>query len=206
MARYTEPVCRLCRAEGTKLFLKGERCNTGKCAVVRRAYRPGQHGQARQKVSEYGVRLKEKQKMRRIYGILEKQFYKYYDIASRSTGVTGERMLQQLELRLDNVIYRMGFAPSRSMARQIVRHGHVLINGKRLDIPSAQIKAGATIAITDKAKAFVKTVREGMGPTLVPGWLSTDHDALTGTVLSVPRRDEIDTSVHENLVIEFYAR
>ncbi|MBC7541950.1 MAG: 30S ribosomal protein S4 [Candidatus Sericytochromatia bacterium] len=206
MARYTEPVCRLCRAEGTKLFLKGERCNTGKCAVVRRAYRPGQHGQARQKVSEYGVRLKEKQKMRRIYGILEKQFYKYYDIASRSKSVTGEHMLQQLELRLDNLVYRLGFAPSRSMARQIVRHGHVLVNGRRLDIPSAQIKAGATIVINDKAKAFVKTVREGMGPTLVPAWLNADHDNLAGTVLSVPTRGEIDTSVQENLVIEFYAR
>jgi len=206
MARYTEPVCRLCRAEGTKLFLKGERCNTGKCAVVRRAYRPGQHGQNRQKVSEYGVRLKEKQKMRRIYGVLEKQFHKYYENASRSKGVTGEAMLQQLELRLDNLVYRLGFAPSRAMARQLVRHGHVLINGRRLDIPSAQIKAGSAITIHEKSLDFVKKVREMMGPTLVPAWLSADHDKLAGQVLSVPKREEIDTSVHENLVIEFYAR
>lgn len=206
MARYTEPVCRLCRAEGTKLFLKGERCNTGKCAVVRRAYRPGQHGQNRQKVSEYGVRLKEKQKMRRIYGVLEKQFHKYYENASRSKGVTGEAMLQQLELRLDNLVYRLGFAPSRAMARQVVRHGHVLVNGKRVDIPSAQIKAGATISIVEGSKDFVKNVREAMGPVIVPAWLNADHDNLTGTVLSVPNRSEIDTSVHENLVIEFYAR
>jgi small subunit ribosomal protein S4 len=206
MARYTEPVCRLCRAEGTKLFLKGERCNTGKCAVVRRAYRPGQHGQNRQKVSEYGVRLKEKQKMRRIYGVLEKQFHKYYENASRSKGVTGEAMLQQLELRLDNLVYRLGFAPSRAMARQVVRHGHVLVNGKRMDIPSGQIKAGATISILEGSKDFIKNVREAMGPVIVPAWLNADHANLTGTVLSVPNRSEIDTSVHENLVIEFYAR
>lgn len=206
MARYNEAVCRLCRSEGTKLFLKGERCNTGKCAVVRRAYRPGQHGQARHKVSEYGLRLKEKQKMRRIYGVLEGQFHKYYVSASRSKSPTGERMLQHLELRLDNLVYRLGFAPSRPLARQMVRHGHILVNGKRLDIPSAQIKAGSTIQVAEKSLDFVKKVRELMGPTLVPAWLAANHDALSGQLLSVPRREEIDTSVQENLVIEFYAR
>lgn len=206
MARYTDSVCRLCRAEGTKLFLKGERCNTGKCAIVRRSYRPGQHGQGRQKLSEYALRLREKQKLRRIYGVIETQFRRYYEVASSKKGVTGERMLQLLETRLDNVVYRLGFATSRAQARQVVRHGHVLVDGKRVDIPSAQVKPGNVISVREKTAEAVRNLQNLSGPVLVPSWLSVNQDALSGQVLSLPRREEIDTSIQENLVIEFYAR
>lgn len=206
MARYTDSVCRLCRAEGTKLFLKGERCNTGKCAIVRRSYRPGQHGQARQKLSEYGLRLREKQKLRRIYGVIETQFRRYYEQAARKKGVTGERMLQLLESRLDNVVYRLGFATSRAQARQVVRHGHILVDGRRLDIPSAQVKPGNVLTVTEKTQDAIRNLQNLSGPVLVPSWLSVNQEALSGQVLSLPRREEIDTSIQENLVIEFYAR
>lgn len=208
MARYIGSACRLCRAEGTKLFLKGERCNTNKCAVERRHYRPGQHGQIRQKVSEYGIRLKEKQKLRRIYGILENQFRLYYEKASTSKGVTGENLLRLLETRLDNVVYRLGFATSRTQARLIVTHGHVLINGKRVNIPSAHVKNGQLISIKESSRDFIKNALSGFKGNIMPNWLSVDLDNLSGQVLTIPSREEIDTSslVKENLVVEFYSK
>jgi len=194
--------------EGTKLFLKGERCNTNKCSVERRRYRPGQHGQARQKVSEYGIRLKEKQKLRRIYGLLEDQFRSYYEKASTSKGVTGETLLQLLETRLDNVVYRMGFASSRAQARLMVTHGHVKVNGKRVNIPSYHVKAGHQISVKEASREYVKTALTGFNGNVVPNWVSTDMNSLTGQVLTIPVRDEIDTSslVKENLVVEFYSK
>jgi len=194
--------------EGTKLFLKGERCNTNKCSVERRRYRPGQHGQARQKVSEYGIRLKEKQKLRRIYGLLEDQFRGYYEKAANSKGVTGETLLQLLETRLDNVIYRLGFATSRAQARKFVTHGHVVVNGKRVDIASYHVKAGQTIAIKEGSRAFVKSAIEAFSGNVTPNWVATDMDKLSGQVLTVPVKDEIDTAgiVKENLVVEFYSK
>ncbi len=208
MARYVGPVCRLCRVEGTKLFLKGERCNTNKCSVERRKYRPGQHGQTRQKVSEYGIRLKEKQKLRRIYGLLEDQFRSYYEKASRSKGVTGERLLQLLETRLDNVVYRMGFASSRAQARLLVTHGHVTVNGRRVNIPSYHIKGGQQISVKEGSRDFVKNVLTGFNGNVVPNWVAVDIGNLTGQILTIPVRDEIDTStlVKENLVVEFYSK
>lgn len=208
MARYVGPVCRLCRVEGTKLFLKGERCNTNKCSVERRRYRPGQHGQARQKVSEYGIRLKEKQKLRRIYRIMEHQFKNYYDKASTSKGVTGENLLQLLEVRLDNIVYRLGFASSRAQARLLVSHGHILVNGRRVNIPSFQVRSGQLISIKENSKDFVRSILEGFNGNVVPSWLSVDMGNLTGQILTIPVREEIDTSslVKENLVVEFYSK
>lgn len=207
MSRYTDSVCRLCRHEGKKLFLKGDRCNTGKCAIVRRAYRPGQHGQKRHKLSEYGIRLKEKQKMRRVYGVIEGQFRRYYDVASSKKGVTGEEMMRLLELRLDNVLYRLGFATSRAQARQIVGHGHVLINGHRVDIPSYRVRLQDTINIAGQSVPYVRRLVEAKDMALpVPNWLACDVNTLSGQVLSLPSREEIDTSIQENLVIEYYAR
>jgi small subunit ribosomal protein S4 len=208
LARYIGPVCRLCRVEGTKLFLKGERCNTNKCSVERRRYRPGQHGQARQKVSEYGIRLKEKQKLRRIYGLLEDQFRGYYEKAAVSKGVTGETLLQLLETRLDNVVYRLGFATSRAQARKFVTHGHVTVNGKRVDIASFHVKAGQVIAVKESSQKFVKAALEGFNGNVTPNWVATDLDKLSGQVLTVPVKEEIDTSglVKENLVVEFYSK
>lgn len=206
MARYTDPVCRLCRAEGIKLYLKGERCNTGKCAIVRRSYRPGQHGQARHKVSEYGLRLREKQKARRIYGVLERQFAEYYQKASRKVGVTGESLLQLLEMRLDNVIYRMGFAPSRPMARQMVRHGHIAVNGRRVDIPSFQVKPGMIVSVPEGSQTFVKNVMATSTLPRVPAWLTFNPDALTGTISKAPAREDIDSPIREQLIVEYYSR
>jgi small subunit ribosomal protein S4 len=208
LARYIGPVCRLCRVEGTKLFLKGERCNTNKCSVERRRYRPGQHGQARQKVSEYGIRLKEKQKLRRIYGLLEDQFRGYYEKAAAHKGVTGENLLQLLETRLDNVVYRLGFATSRAQARKFVTHGHVTVNGKRVDIASFHVKAGQTIAVKEGSRTFIKEAIEGFSGNVVPNWVATDMDKLSGQVLTIPVKEEIDTAgiVKENLVVEFYSK
>ncbi|MNX42554.1 30S ribosomal protein S4 [compost metagenome] len=206
MARHTGPVCRLCRAEGIKLFLKGEKCNTGKCPVVRRAYRPGQHGQARHKVSEYGLRLREKQKARRFYGLGEKQFLGYYELATRKAGVTGERLLQLLETRLDNVIHRLGFAPSRPAARQMVGHGHVLVNGRRVDIASFRVKVGDKIQLTEKSTDFGKRSAAITPVAKVPNWLTVDTEKLTGSVVAIPAREEIDAPVRENLIVEYYSR
>ena len=206
MARYTDPVCRLCRAEGIKLFLKGDRCNSGKCAIVRRQYRPGMHSQARQKLSEYAIRLREKQKVRRVYGVLEKQFRKYYHEATRVRGVTGEVLLQLLERRLDNVIFRMGLASSRPQARQFVRHGFIEVNGKRTDIPSFNVKPGMTIKVIEKKTDFFKKRLEGVTAPRVPSWLSFEADKLTGAIVSLPTREENDTPANEQYIVEYYSR
>ena len=206
MARYTGPVCRMCRAEGVKLFLKGAKCNTSKCAIVRRSYRPGQHGQARHKVSEYGLRLREKQKARRFYGVLEKQFASYYELADRKAGVTGERLLQLLETRLDNVVHRLGFAPSRPAARQMVKHGHFLVNGRRVDIPSYRLRPGDVISVKEKSGDFVKLQLAATPTSKVPTWLTVDVAALTGTVNALPTREEIDAPIREQLIVEYYSR
>ncbi|MDI3328207.1 MAG: 30S ribosomal protein S4 [Alicyclobacillaceae bacterium] len=208
MARYTGPVCRLCRREGLKLYLKGERCYSDKCAIDRRAYAPGQHGQVRRKPTEYGMQLREKQKARRIYGVLEKQFRRYYEEASRQQGITGEILLQLLEKRLDNVVYRLGYASSRAEARQLVRHGHFTVNGQRVDIPSYQTKPGDVIAVREKSlkSPKIKELVESAESKTVPAWLERDIASASGRVLRVPTRDEIDTPVQEQMIVELYSR
>ncbi|HMS72275.1 MAG TPA: 30S ribosomal protein S4 [Baekduia sp.] len=206
MARDTSPQCKQCRREGQKLFLKGERCLTDKCAIERRAYPPGDHGRGRQKQSEYRVQLREKQKARRYYGVLETQFHRYYVKASRQEGITGENLLRLLESRLDNVVVRLGFAASRRQARQLIRHGHWTINGRRVDIPSYQVKAGDVIAVKDSsgAEAIIRDATELTAQ--VPAWLEADHDGLTAKVLRLPERREITTPVQEQLIVELYSK
>lgn len=209
MARYTESVCRQCRREGTKLFLKGNRCYTEKCAVDKRHTVPGQHGQARmKKPSEYGMQLREKQKVRRTYGVLESQFKKYYDMAVNMRGVTGDNMLQLLERRLDNVVYRLGFGESRPMARQLVAHGHVTVDGKKVDIASYIVTPGQVISVRDNARQFasIKQLREEGSAKPIPQWLELDAENLTGKVVMLPKREDIDFSVEEHLIVEFYSR
>ena len=209
MARYTECVCRQCRREGTKLFLKGNRCYTEKCAVDKRHTVPGQHGQARmKKPSEYGMQLREKQKVRRTYGVLESQFKKYYDMAVNMRGVTGDNMLQLLERRLDNVVYRLGFGESRPMARQLVAHGHVTVDGKKVDIASYIVTPGQVISVRDNARQFasIKQLREEGSAKPIPQWLELDAENLTGKVVMLPKREDIDFSVEEHLIVEFYSR
>ncbi|MCL6516895.1 30S ribosomal protein S4 [Alicyclobacillus sp.] len=208
MARYTGPVCRLCRREGVKLFLKGERCFSEKCAIDRRPFPPGQHGQGRKRTSEYGLQLREKQKARRYYGVLEKQFEAYYDEAARRHGVTGENLLQILESRLDNVVYRLGFAASRAEARQLVRHGHFNVNGRRVDIPSYLTKPGDVIQIREKSQQMerIKTLLENAESRTIPAWLELDLANKQGRVVRLPARDEIDTPVAEQLIVEHYSR
>ena len=209
MARYIGPVCRLCRREGLKLFLKGERCYTDKCAVERRHYIPGQHGQARPaKVSEFGRQLREKQKVKRIYGILEKQFRGYYELAARKGGVTGENLLSFLERRLDNVVYRLGFATSRSEARLLVRHGHVQLNGKPVDIPSMSLKAGDEVKITDSSKEIARIVDsvESVERRGVPAWLVLDRKALSGKISTLPTRADVTMPIEERLIVELYSK
>ncbi|MGI9186326.1 MAG: 30S ribosomal protein S4 [Gaiellales bacterium] len=206
MARVTDPKCRQCRREGVKLFLKGERCLTEKCAVERRSYPPGQHGRGRIKQSEYLLQLREKQKARRYYGVLEKQFRNYYEKASRRQGITGEELLRLLEMRLDNVVYRLGFAASRAQARQLVRHGHFHVNGRRVNIPSYQVRADDIVSLRPGA-AGEAAVRSATDLTAsVANWLQADHDNLTGKVLRMPDRDEIDTPVQEQLIVELYSK
>ncbi len=208
MARYKDSVCRLCRREGTKLYLKGERCYTDKCAVSRRAYAPGQHGQRRTKVSEFGTQLREKQKARRIYGVLESQFRKYFQEADRRKGITGEILLQILESRLDNVVFRLGFALSRAEGRHMVRHGHFSVNGRRVDIPSYQVRPGDVISVREKGKknARIKEVAEIMEGQGTLEWLEVDRENLAGKVLRIPGREEIDIPVQEHLIVELYSR
>lgn len=208
MARYTGAVCRLCRRQGMKLFLKGERCFTPKCAVERRPTPPGDHGQRRRKVSEYGEHLKEKQKVRAIYGVLERQFRKHFEEAKRLPGATGENLLRLLESRLDNVVYRLGFADSRNQARQLVTHGHIQVNGRKTDIPSALVRPGDVISVAPGSRnlEFFKVVAETLDKKSVPRWLQLDAAHMTGRVLSLPSRDEIETNVNEQLVVEFYSR
>lgn len=208
MARYTGPVCRLCRREGVKLYLKGDRCYTEKCAHDRRSHVPGEHGQFRRKLSEYGIQLREKQKARRIYGVMEKQFRRYFEEAARKKGVTGEALLQMLETRLDNVIYRLGFAGSRAEARQLVRHGHFSINGRKVDIPSYQVKKGDVVAVRDGSRdlARLKELAEAAGGRAAPDWLEVDRENMRGKVLRVPRREDIDVPIEEHLIVELYSR
>ena len=206
MARVTDPKCRQCRREGVKLFLKGERCLTEKCAVERRSYPPGQHGRGRIKQSEYLLQLREKQKARRYYGVLEKQFRNYYKKASRRQGITGEELLRLLEMRLDNVVYRLGFAASRAQARQLVRHGHFHVNGRRVNIPSYQVRADDIVSLRPGA-AGEGAVRSATDLTAsVANWLQADHDNLTGKVVRMPDREEIDTPVQEQLIVELYSK
>ena len=208
MARYTGPVCRLCRREGQKLFLKGERCYSEKCSIGRRAYAPGQHGQGRKKTSEYGLQLRAKQRARRYYGVNESQFHHYFEIAERKTGVTGENLLRILESRLDNVVYRAGFASSRVEARQIVGHGHFEVNGKRVDIASYLLKAGDVITICEKSRASekIKAVLEANAGRPVPQWLDANAESFSVKVVNLPERDAIDAPIEEQLIVEFYSR
>jgi len=219
LARYNGPVCRLCRREGEKLFLKGERCFTPKCAVERRAYPPGQHGQGRKKVSQFGIQLRQKQKLRRIYGINERQFRNYFEKAEKQKGVVGENFLRILERRLDNIVYRMGFAGSRAAARQIVAHGHVRVNGRKVDIASFLVRPGDEVALKQKSKedknaekykAFLANVQSGLEnkrSRSLPSWLEIDAENYRGKVLALPAREEIEgASVNEQLVVEFYSR
>jgi small subunit ribosomal protein S4 len=209
MARNLDAKCRQCRREGEKLFLKGEKCFTDKCAIERRSYAPGQHGQrSGQRMSDYGKQLREKQKIRKIYGVLERQFRKTYAEASRSKGVTGERLLQLLETRLDSITYRMGFGASRTESRQLVRHNGVRVNGKRVNIPSYQVKPGDVIEVTDKAKAQlrVKAAAEAAESRGIPEWLEVDAKALKGTFKTLPARTDLSSSINESLVIELFSK
>ena len=206
MARDTSPQCKQCRREGQKLFLKGERCMTEKCGVERRSYPPGEHGRGRVRASEYRQQLREKQKTRRFYGLLEKQFRSYYEKASRQPGVTGENLLRMLESRFDNVLVRLGFAASRRQARQMINHGHWLINGRRVDIPSYQVRPDDVITIRPDS-GVTNVVRQATELTAaVPPWLQADHDALTAKVLRQPERSEITAPVDEQLIVELYSK
>ena len=208
MARYAKAVCRLCRREGIKLFLKGTRCYTNKCALERRAQVPGQHVQRRVKLSEYGIRLREKQKARRIYGIMERQFEKYFVEASRKKGVTGDMLIQLLEKRLDNVVFRLGFANSRAQARQLVRHGHFLVNQRRVNIPSLQVKLGDEIILkeTSRGISIIKESLEASSSQGVPEWLELNAENFVGRVKRLPKREEIAVPVQERMIVEFYSR
>ena len=209
MARYTGSVCRMCRREGTKLFLKGEKCFSEKCALGKRPTPPGQHGQARQrKPSEYGMQLREKQKCRRTYGLLETQFYKTYERATNMKGITGDNLLSLLERRLDNVVYRSGLGASRPQARQLVLHGHILVNGKKVDVPSYTVEENDVITVRAKSKEMLhfKAVREGNASRILPKWLTFNADELTATVVALPVREDIDFALQENMIVEFYSR
>ncbi|MBR3844290.1 MAG: 30S ribosomal protein S4 [Clostridia bacterium] len=207
MARYTGAVCRLCRREGQKLFLKGDRCYSGKCSLDRRAYAPGQHGQSRKKASEYGIQLRMKQKARRYYGVLESQFHHYFEIAERKAGVTGENLLRLLESRLDNVVYRCGWASSRPEARQLVVHNHFTVNGKKVNVPSYLVKAGDVIAICDKSRASekIKAVVEACASRPKPEWISV-ADTMEAKIVNLPTREQIDVPIEEHLIVEFYSK
>ena len=207
MARYTDSVCRQCRREGAKLFLKGDRCFGAKCAIVKRPTPPGQHGVSRKKQSQYGIQLREKQKARRAYGVLEGQFRGYFQQASRMKGVTGENLLMLLERRLDNVVYRVGMGDSRAHARQLVTHGHIRVNGKKVNIPSFRVKLNDEITIRSGSQSMenLKQLREE-GNRMVPKWLSLDHENLVGKVIAMPQRDDIDLTIEEHQIVELYSR
>ena len=208
MARYTGAVCRLCRREGQKLFLKGERCYSEKCSVGLRGYAPGQHGQGRKKSSEYGMQLRAKQTARRFYGVQENQFHHYFEIAERKQGITGDNLLRILESRLDNVVYRVGFASSRAEARQLVGHGHYKVNGKRVDIASYLLKAGDVVSICEKSRASekIKAVVEANSARPVPEWIDVDRNNLSAKVIALPTREQIEAPVDEQLIVEFYSK
>ncbi len=212
MARYTGPVCKLCRRENEKLFLKGSRCLTPKCSFERRGYPPGQHGREGQyrrgRASDYLLQLREKQKARRVYGVLERQFAGYFERASRQVGVTGQNLLSILERRLDNVVYRMGLADSRAQARQLVQHGHIMLNGRKTNIPSALVTPGDKVSIRPQStgRTYFKDLRQDFDDRHVPRWLSMDTSAMSGTVLHAPTREDIDVSLNEQLIVEYYSR
>ena len=208
MARYTESVCRLCRREGAKLFLKGTRCYTKKCSFERRPTPPGQHGVRRRKMGDFGIQLREKQKVRRVYGVLERQFRNYYRVAESHTGVTGEALLQSLETRLDNVVYRLGFASSRAQARQLVNHGHFAVNGVPSNIASYALKPGDRVEVREsrRGREAFKVIKETLRSHTAPDWLSLDAAKLSGTVASLPRRDQMPLDLSEQLVVEYYSR
>jgi small subunit ribosomal protein S4 len=208
MARYTGPVCRLCRREGTKLFLKGDRCLTGKCALDRRSTAPGQHGAANKKMREYGLQMREKQKTKRYYGILEKQFVNYFEEADRKEGMTGENLICLIERRLDNVVYRMGFAASHKEARQLVLHGHFTVNGKKVNIPSLIIKAGDVISVKEASRDSVKfkALAEAAANANAPKWLEVKAEAMTATVLTLPATEDVDFDFNEQLIVELYSK
>jgi len=208
MARYTGAVCRLCRREGAKLFLKGERCYSDKCSIARRAYAPGQHGQSRKKVSEYGLQLREKQKTRRYYGVLESQFEGYFEAAERKQGMTGQNLLRILESRLDNTVYRLGLATSRPEARQLVVHGHYTVDGKKVNIPSFQVKEGSVVAVSEKSRNSdkFKAIIETCGARPVPMWLDLNKETLEAKVVRMPNREDIDMDIQELLIVEYYSK
>ncbi len=207
MARYTGPVCRLCRREGMKLYLKGDRCYSDKCAIDRRSYVPGQHGQGRKKVSGYGMQLREKQKAKRYYGVMESQFRKYFNMAERMKGVTGENLLSILESRLDNLVYRIGLGESRKEARQLVRHGHFLVNGKKVDIPSYLVKVGDVVEVKESSRSSekFKELAEN-NQRVAPDWLEVDMEKMRARVVGVPKKDHIDIPIEEHLIVELYSR
>ena len=205
MARYTGPSCKLCRREGTKLYLKGERCLSDKCAFNRRTSAPGQHGAAKKKLTEYGMQLREKQKAKRYYGVLEKQFKNYYEIADNQEGIAGENLLRLLERRFDNVVYRMGLASSHKEARQLVLHGHFTINGKNANIPSILVKPGDVIAVKETDSVKIKELLENMGDRIAPKWLEVDKNG-SAKVVAMPERDDIDFEFNEQLIIELYSK
>lgn len=208
MARYTEAKCRLCRREGTKIYLKGDRCYTDKCPFERRPYPPGQHGRKRKKSSDYAVQLREKQKVRRMYGLLENQFHRYFKKAEAQKGVTGTNLLQLLELRLDNVVYRLGFANSRDQARQLVGHGHFLVNNRMINIPSVQLKAGDQIEVKEKSQKIpaIQEAREVLDRRGCPDWLEPDSENLKGKVKDIPQREDITFPINEHLIVELYSK
>lgn len=208
MARYTDASCRLCRKEKEKLFLKGDRCYSLKCALDRRGTAPGQHGNRRAKVSEYGMQLREKQKARRFYGVLEKQFSNYFTLAEKQPGVTGENLLRILESRLDNVVYRLGFASSRKEARQLILHGHFLVNDKKVNIPSFLVKESMNIAVKDNSKKSqkFKILAEAAAGRILPKWLDADYEKMTGKVVALPSREDIGIEIKDNLIVEYYSK
>lgn len=206
MAKYTNADCKLCRREGAKLFLKGERCTSKKCAMEKRPVAPGMHGVTRKKASEYNIQLREKQKVKRAYGLLEKQFREYYEEAERMRGVTGENMLALIEKRLDNVVYRMGIGSSRAQSRQIVNHGHITVNGKDVDIPSYEVKTGDVIAVKESKKDYA-LFKELRGAKIVmPRWVEFDTESFTGKIIDNPKREDIDLNINEQLIIELYSK
>lgn len=208
MARYKDAVCRLCRREAVKLYLKGDRCFSEKCAFMRKGYIPGEHGQSRQKISEYGMQLREKQRARRVYGVLENQFRRYFKEADRRKGVTGEILLQILESRLDNMVYRMGFARSRAEARQLIRHGHFEVNGRKVDIPSYQTRPGDIVSVREnrRSRNLFKEIADWGSAQGTVEWLEVDRDHMSGKVTRFPSREELDVPITEHLIVEFYSR
>ncbi|MFA6955275.1 MAG: 30S ribosomal protein S4 [Thermoanaerobaculia bacterium] len=208
MARYTDPVCRLCRREGLKLFLKGDRCFKDKCAIERRAYAPGQHGRRRSKVLGYGLQLREKQKVKRIYGLLEKQFRLYFKRADQARGITGENLLRQLELRLDNVVYALGFASSRAQARQLVRHGHIEVNGRKLNIPSYQARKNDAVQVREKSRKNdqIRLAIETASGRGLPAWLELQPEQFRGVVRDLPKREDVRLPIQEQLIVELYSK